>query len=141
MKIKKLKIKNKMRYIWLKSVEDVDLTNHCAKSLVGQYSKQFNSSTYEYNNIQLTFSKSGIYYLCGVSMPFLYSSNIHLAFKEKNGSNISINNDHITCEIEDAEILPIDPKYIDINSKYSNKKSYNTCRNWIFANYAKSTFF
>ena len=40
MKITNLTINANFRYLWLKTVRDVDLTQHCARSLVGEYDKR-----------------------------------------------------------------------------------------------------
>lgn len=138
MKIKSLVIKKNMLYIWLKSVESVDLYHHCARSLVGQYSNVVNKNQYEYEDIELDFSSTGIYYLCGVSKPYRYQNNFHLAFRENKGSSISIDNDTFSCIVEDAESLPITPDFIDYSLPFAKRKEFNTCRNWWFANYFKS---
>lgn len=81
MKINKIIVKNNFMYIWLKSVDDVDLTKHCAKCLIGEYNESINKHTRVNNNIQLDNEK--IYYLCGVSKPYVWDNNFHLAFKKK----------------------------------------------------------
>ena len=119
-------------YIWLKTVENIDLSVHCAKCLIGKYDGRINKNTKKSQNLKL---KDKIYYLCGVSEPYNWNKNFHLAFKPKEGSNIEYSNNGINVVIEGAEMLPINEKYIDIMDPYSNQKEYRTCRNWQFANY------
>lgn len=132
MKISKLLVTGKFKYFWLKSVEAVDLSKHCARCLIGEYDERINSTQTEYLNLHLD---RDIYYLCGVTQPFIWKNNFHLAFKAKEGSKISVNKNGVLIEIEDAEQLPISPKYILDTSKGT---AYLTCRNWQFANYFKS---
>lgn len=132
MEILSLKIKRLFRYLWLKSVVDVNLNNHCAKCLIGEYNGKINSYEKEFSNILL---EDKIYYLCGVTYPFNYEDNFHLAFKPSKNSILKISDKGINIEIKDAESLPISTKYINKNHSKSNFKSYYTCRNWQFANY------
>ena len=46
---------------------------------------------------------SPYYYLCGVSKPYVRSRNFHLAFREKEGSLLSVSRQGIQVEIENAE--------------------------------------
>lgn len=123
-----------MKYLWLKSVDNVNLDFHCAKCLLGEYDDRINSENIHFNELDLDYSNSGIYYLCGVSYPFVYSNNIHLAFMFSKGSNISISNNLFDIEISDAVIVPFGINDIDVNHKKAKYRSYYTCRNWQFAN-------
>lgn len=136
--IKSLKVTEPFMYIWLKNVKDVNLNVHCAKCLIGDYNTNINKNTHEIYNLQLN---NDVYYLCGVSKPYNWNKNFHLAFKYSPNCYISYSNNGISVEIKNAIPLPILPKYIDHELKYSNLKEYNTCRNWQFANYFKSNEF
>lgn len=129
--IKILNLKSKFKYLWLKYVDSYNLNEHCAKSLIGTYSKKINKEINEFKNIELNESNSNIYYLCGVSDPFNYSKNFHLSFKYKKNSQINIEENGIEIKIENAErILITKQNYIH---EKANLKSFNTCRNWQFA--------
>lgn len=128
--IKKLIIKDRYRYIWLKYVKDVDLSQHCAKCLIGTYESRVNANTYEYTDLVL--EESPYYYLCTV---WQYATNIHLAFREKEGSKIIIDNDYYYAEIINAERIVFDKSRIDVTLPQANRSTYNTCRNWWFANW------
>lgn len=132
MEILSLKVKRPFRYLWLKSVVDVDLNNHCAKCLIGEYNDKINGHEKEFLNILL---EDKIHYLCGVAYPFNYDDNFHLAFKPSKNNILKISDKGIDIEINNAKALPISTEYIDNNHPKSNFKSYYTCRNWQFANY------
>lgn len=122
------------RYFWLKKVEGVNLSQHCAKSLIGEYSTEVNASESHFENIEL---QDGIYYLCGVSMPYKWANNFHLAFQYAEGKTLQYESNGVKVKIENAESLPISPEYIDRTNPNACKKAYCTCRNWQFANYLK----
>ncbi len=132
MEIINIKIEKPFRYLWLKSVIDVNLDNHCAKCLVGEYCSNINSSKKEFSNIKLNH---GIYYLCGVSLPYNYDNNFHLAFKYQNNNILDFSNNGITVKIKNAVSLHISIKYVNESHPKSKFKSYYSCRNWQFANY------
>lgn len=131
-KIEYAQLKYKYRYLWLKYVSGINLTRHCAKCLLGEYDERIQPGLHEIENMELT-KKSEYFYLCGVTSK--WENNLHLAFREKEGSEIIIDNKHIKCRIVNAEEIPISDKYIDHSLVYAKDKAYNTCRNWWFANY------
>ena len=133
--IKHMSVTKPFKYLWLKKVEDIDLSVHCAKCLVGQYINTINTRQKTYADIEL---QDGIYYLCGVALPYKWSNNFHLAFKYSKGSQITFDSNGISVVIQDAIQLPIDEKYIDTNDKHAHLKTYRTCRNWQFAHYLNS---
>lgn len=122
-------------YIWLKNVQGINLRNHCAKCLVGHYSKDVNKYTKHIKDLHL---HDGVWYLCGVSIPYNWNNNFHLAFEYCKGSSIEYSNNGISVLIRNAKRLPISEKYIDHNDPNSNRKEFYTCRNWQFAHYLKS---
>ncbi len=130
--IKRMNVTKPFKYLWLKKVEDIDLSVHCAKCLVGQYINAVNTKQKDYEDIEL---EDGIYYLCGVALPYKWDNNFHLAFKYSEGNSITYENNGISIVIQNAIQLPIDEKYIDITDKHAHLKTYRTCRNWQFAHY------
>ena len=122
------------KYLWLKTVEGVDLSQHCARCLVGEYSKSMSNATERAVNIPL---EDSVYYLCGVALPFNWHHNFHLAFRPCPGSVVEYESNGIHVVIEDAENLPINAGYIDPDDPHAETKAYNTCRNWQFAHYYK----
>lgn len=132
MKIKKIIVSSKFRYLWLKTVEDVDLSQHCARCLIGEYDSRIKADIIQKRNIELTDS---VYYLCGVAFPFDWNNNFHLAFRPCQGSTIHYENNGIEVVIEDAEQLPISQDNVDMTNPKAKFGSYRTCRNWQFAHW------
>ena len=131
MEILKLIKSKPFKYLWLKKVNGVDLTQHCAKCLIGEYDNRLQININEYNNLSLDGS---IYYLCGVSTPYVWKNNFHLAFRESKGKKLIIDKLGIYIEIKDAEEIKFSYGDINFNLMEANKKEFSTCRNWQFAN-------
>lgn len=126
--------KHVYRIIWLRYVSGVDLSQHCMKSLVGENDKRVKWWVKELpRNLEL--QDAPFYYLCGVEKNWVWANNLHLAFKEKEGSVIEVDDDFIKCRIVNAERIPITKDYIDKTLPHADEYRYNTCRNWWFANY------
>jgi len=134
MRIREIMVSKTFKYLWLKTVEGVDLSQHCARCLAGEYSKAVSNTTERAENITLGDS---VYYLCGVALPFNWHHNFHLAFRPRLGSEVELKSNGIHVVIEDAERLPVSAEYIDPDDPHANTKAYNTCRNWQFAHYYK----
>jgi hypothetical protein len=119
--------KGNWMYFWIKTIEDIDLNNHCAKTFIGKYLNGDNIET-----------KIKDVYICGVSNPFKYEDNLHLALKEKVGNDIEIKKLGVHIMIKDAELIEIKPlnKGESLHAKGSIKQYY-TCRNWQYANQLK----
>lgn len=132
MKIKTLEVNGNFKYLWLKTVEDVDLSQHCAKCLIGKYDNRISPEKCIYKDIDL---QDKYYYLCGVSKPYNWSMNFHLAFRPCNGNKIAFSKNGICVEIEDAEIIEISPNNINLLDVNAGKKAFSTCRNWQFAHW------
>lgn len=132
MKITSLIKTKDFKFLWLKKVEGIDLSKHCAQSLLGPYNKQIGPHITTINDLNL---EDGIYYLCGVAFPYCYDNNFHLAFTNCDGSEINYSSNGIDVIIENAAPLPINSSYINKMLPKAKFKSYYTCRNWQFANY------
>lgn len=132
MKIKKVQISAEFRYLWLKTVKGVDLTQHCAKCLIGEYDTRINATMKEAADIEL---QNEVYYLCGVAYPFVWVKNFHLAFMPAEGQNLRYESNGIMIEIEGAAQLPISEDYVDYTYPKAYLKSYRTCRNYQFAHW------
>jgi len=130
--IKRLDVNASFRYLWLKHVIGVDLTQHCARCLKGTYVENISPRNSQHPEIEL---KNGVYYLCGVSLPYVWEKNFHLAFHYKEGAHIEYENNGISVVIENAERLPISEKFIDQTAPHAKNKQFYTCRNWQFAHY------
>lgn len=133
-RIKSLKLKGRNKYVWLKYVRGADLKFHCAKSLLGEYSTKLNNIDTEYTNIELDEFETEYYYFCCVSQPYNWHRNIHLAFKEQEGSSIVIDNNLYSIEVENAVEVPFSISDVNLMLPQARKREFNTCRNWQFAN-------
>lgn len=122
------------RYLWLKSVTGVSLSAHCARCLKGTYDERIGPDVIELNNITL---HGDLYYLCGVSKPYRWENNFHLAFKRKDGATLRYSDNGISVIIENAERIEITADAIDHSLPQAAKKEFCTCRNWQFANWLK----
>lgn len=131
--IKKLENNRSWMYLWGKYVTGINLDNHCAKSLEGYYSKKIDKNKTLESNLKLDEFDSNIFYLCGVTKPYKWNENFHLAIRCKEGNNIVINRNGLYLEIENAEELPIVFDINKCNHSKRNKKEFSTCRNWQFA--------
>jgi hypothetical protein len=128
--IEHLSVNSQFRYLWLKYIKDYDLGNHCAKSLVGSYTK---ADLKKVESLNLNEYDSKTYYMCGVAFPFVWSNNFHLAFKYSKGSDFVYESNGITIKVRDAVRIPIEQsESYDLHPK-GKLKTFNTCRNWIFA--------
>lgn len=130
--VKHLTIKRDYKYLWIKHINGVDLSQHCAKCLLGDYDSRISKEKHEYHDLTLPDSK--YHYLCGV---LNYYNNLHLAFREKDGEVVRYEDANVAIEIANAELLPISAEYIDWKLPKAGLKSYHTCRNWQFANWVK----
>lgn len=121
-------------YLWLKYVTDFDLTNHCAKCLIGEYSKAFEKggNTQTVFDLPLNEYDAKYYYLCGVTKPYRWSRNLHVAFEYAKGETLHYDDGKTLLFIENARQITIEEQSHYI-SPFGHLRSYNTCRNWRFA--------
>lgn len=135
--ITRINVTGRFKYLWLKYINGIDLSNHCAKSFIGTYSKKISNTMKTEENIILDESEAVVYYLCGVSSPYNWDKNFHLAFKEKEGSILKFNHNGIEIEIENAERILFSEQDIDPSDVNADKPVYATCRNWQFAHWLR----
>lgn len=135
--IKGMTVTKPFKYLWLKHITGIDLSVHCAKCLKGEYISRINNRITTEKDICL---QDGIYYLCGVSLPYVWDNNFHLAFAYSQGETIDYCSNGIHILIKNARALPISTEYIDWGNPKAKSKAYNTCRNWQFAHYLNKGF-
>lgn len=134
--IEYVKVPMYYQYVWLKGIVGVDLTKHCAKCLIGKYSKQIDKYSMTYRDIVLQDIASPFYYLCGVKSGYNYDDNLHIAFRYKKDSIIDINIHDFEIKIMNAEQMEFNED--DINHKIyhdSVLSEYRKCRNYQFAHW------
>ena len=131
--IEHLEVQVPFKYLWCKYVDDVNLDVHCAKSLKGTYSKKIDVNKKSYENIILDESDSKIIYICGVSAPYVWKNNFHLAIKYEKGSVVRLGRNGIDIKILNAKELPINFNYRECEHEKASINNYKFCRNWQFA--------
>lgn len=126
----------KFKFLWLKYVEAFDLSIHCARCLVGRYSKHIPygaTNGVHIVNKYLNEHRGRYYYLCGVTQPYRYNDNLHIAFEYADGEILRYTDNHTTVEIENARLIPITRQENYSKHQFGHIEAYNTCRNWRFA--------
>jgi hypothetical protein len=117
-------------YFWAKHVRGFNNTKHCARCLIGSYEKSISASMPfgVWNDILLT---GDALYICGVSKPYRWEKNFHLAVKNGAGRLERALYNGVKVIIEDAEEIVFDGEKARI--KYPNLgPEYITCRNFQF---------
>lgn len=121
------------RYLWLKTVRSFRPSVHCANCLNGDYSKRFglkaplNEWVHEH-----TMPEGTVVYFCGVSNPYKWERNAHMAGIVAPGESASI-------PLYTGDILRADNfKMLSITAKEAEQRFPNkgrpflTCRNFQF---------
>lgn len=128
------------RYFWAMYVRDVDLSVHCQPCLLGRRSNKIctpmffrNKERFVLRDVVLDESRAEFVYICGVSLPHVWSRNFHLALRKCPGSVVRAKWFGVSLEIENAERLEIRSSFIDPDCRFKDDRSYMTCRNAQFA--------
>jgi hypothetical protein len=119
-------------YLWCKAVEGFDSSKHCARCLVGKYSKQFGLKAPINQDVELAYDEGTVLYFCGVSTPYAWKNNAHLAGRVNKDAYCSI-------EMWTGDILHVlGMEQIKFNDSVANHrfpdlgKEFLTCRNFQF---------
>lgn len=123
------------QYLWLKYVTGFNLEVHCARCLLGNYSKRVGVDALNSGNMQMVELDEFPYkyiYLCGVTSPYRWERNLHIALEPCKGSKVVINECGVYAEISDAKRIEIQSQSVYYHPKGASKE-FNTCRNWRFA--------
>lgn len=132
--IKDFRTKENFGYLWLKYVNGFNLNVHCAKCLLGEYSNyfKFGQHTTYLQDILLDEHPAKYYYLCGVTKPYRWRDNLHVAFEFAKGEKLEYWDGKTFLQIENARKIEIEsrPIYRDI---HGTERAFYTCRNWMFA--------
>lgn len=124
-------------YFWLKFVDGFVPTQHCAKCLMGRWSrlvpfiKQKQGMTV---NAPTNESDAPFLYLCGVSTKG-YSHNLHVAMRRKAGASFEVHSHQIDLEMTGWERLEIPPLPAEEVARMEARglgKAFHTCRNYQF---------
>lgn len=128
------------RFFWLMRIAEVDLREHCQRCLIGYKSMVVRTryffgrqSPFEIKDTELEWSPSGKYYMCGVTMPYVWKRNFHLAFGYRPGGIVRKTWPGIVVELADAEEYYVKQEYMDPTHPRFIEQAYRTCRNAQFA--------
>lgn len=121
-------------YLWMKYINGFDLNVHCARCLLGEYSKIFpyGKAVRYLNNEVLNEYGAKYYYICGVTKPYRWKDNLHIAFRYKEGSGFIYNDGRTRLVMDNAEQIIIREQK-EYRIQFGDLAAYNTCRNWRFA--------
>lgn len=128
----------RFRYLWLKYVTGVNLHRHCANALKGQYSEKVKPQRPSPFVVKLDEFDADVFYLCGVSQPYVWANNFHLAFEKAEGEQIAISRNGIGVTGANVREIVIRPEFTE--TPHSHLREFNTCRNWLFANQNQERF-
>lgn len=136
----RLEILKKCNFFWLRDIQNVDISQCCAKCFIGGkdnrvYYGTLHKSQAVVDIIVKQNPKAKAYYLCGLSNGFVWELNTHVAFVPDSSSEIHIENDRIKLDITNARRIQFWDYVPSPSGIYT--KEQRTCRNWIFANYLK----
>lgn len=116
-------------FLWAKYVSGLNEAVHCARCLVGPYSKvvKLGIGTGEHI-LDTPFNAWDYFYLCGVTRH--WNTNLHLAARPSPGRVATVTSyNGVTFGIPDFEAIPIQPLPAGFRG-YDAK--FTTCRNWQF---------
>lgn len=120
------------RYFWLKTVRGFNASTHCARCLIGDYNADVKADMKTGVEIKLDYPEGVILYLCGVSVPYRWVNNLHIAMRAKPGVSFFVeayNGDRVT--IDGAELITFDDRAA--RELYPERgKQFLTCRNFQF---------
>jgi hypothetical protein len=119
-------------YLWLKYVRGFDASQHCARCLIGTYSKRipyrrplagarFAGALDEVQPLSAPYL-----YMCGVTPR--WAENLHVAFIRSPGSVVEVEDANIAVRITDACRILIDERAVPPGLP----RAYATCRNFQF---------
>ena len=131
-----ISVEGSFRYLWIKYIIGVDLKEHCAKCLLGEYDPRIRATLRHASDIAL--AAAPFYYLCGVTQPYCRAKNFHLAFREKKSYILRVRRKGISIEIQDTEEVKFSEADIAPDDPHIRLTAYRTCRNWQFAHKVKS---
>ena len=137
--IRVLRVTEPMKYLWLMYVDSVDTNEHCIKTFRGRRGQKLGKSTTwgvggskAANDVVLDESEIEVMYLCGVSEPYVWNKNFHLAWRRRAGVGFKFRHLGVHIWVDNAERLAI-PRPLPGAHPLMRYSRYATCRNWWFS--------
>ena len=78
------------KYFWMKHVTGFDSSVHCARCLRGGYEQLVGTRMIVNEAIPLLVKPGAVLYLCGVSTPYRWDMNLHVAVEPHEGGVVAI---------------------------------------------------
>lgn len=120
------------RYFWLKRVHGFDPAQHCARCLKGHYVDAVNATMVTNKPIHIEADPGDLLYLCGVSAPYVWARNFHLALIVEHGGLVrttAYTSDVI--EINGCDLISFDDA--EARRRFPDKgEAFLSCRNFQF---------
>jgi hypothetical protein len=119
--------------IWLVYIQAVDLTEHCISTFIGPHSRRVERDAEEQTVLLDEHPVPLAYYLCGVTYPYSWADNAHLAFEHAPGEywHGPALVPGLTVTLQDARpITGWGPASIPDGTPHAGEYLYRTCRNW-----------
>jgi hypothetical protein len=118
----------------LRYVQSVRLDVHCARAFRGPYQPHLSpGGLLVAAPVPLDHADARVYYLCGVTSPYSWDDNLHVAFAYSPGTTLDVREHGVQARIANAVRLPIPPSRPRPDLPFGHLPSYYTCRNWQFA--------
>lgn len=120
------------RYFWLKRVTGFDPKQHCARCLRGSYFEEVSTKLPVNRAIHIEADPGEVLYLCGVSAPYRWERNFHLALIVEHGARVgSTAYTGDVIGIEGADYLPFDDA--EARRRFPDRgEAFLSCRNFQF---------
>jgi hypothetical protein len=128
------------KYTWLKYVQGVNLDHHCIRSLQGPASKKVSTNVLVKGKVRditatLDEAPANAYYLCGISDPYVWEHNVHVAFTYAEGQTFTVEARGMTVVVQDGERVAIYASAVPASDPHILDREYTTCRNYQFAHW------
>jgi len=121
--------------IWGKYVDGFNNTKHCEPCLIGTRNYDINKNIATNTDIIIPLREGQVFYICGVTYPYVWKNNFHLVVRGKDGATAegtTFNN--AIFQVKDAEAIYFDDK--PAKEKYRHLDyHFTTCRNFQFGVY------
>lgn len=120
-------------YFWGKTVEGFNPEEHCAKCLVGRYIDSVSTNLCGGDEIELDVVDGELVYVCGVSKPYVWRNNFHLAIQIGGSESLQVKlYNGMLLEVVGAKRV----MFTGTRARKlfpEKKKAFLTCRNFQFA--------
>ena len=117
---------HQFRYFWIKYVRGFDPRNHCARCLVGDFSRALKyREIRDLERVTLDEYPAPWIYICGVTPRWEW--NLHVAGHFENNANSEHRDDRVTVVVENLRRIQITSE-----GNPPAPREFATCRNWQF---------